>query len=190
MEVTHEANSAAAPTSQQTRHATAGNQGAPLQAPGEFLIFRLAGEEYGIDILCAQEIRSYEPPTMIANAPAYIKGVINLRGIIVPILDLRLKFGLRSDYDNSTVVIVLNLKQRVVGVVVDAVSDVLALGGEHIRPVPQLGVAADTGFITGIGSTVSEGQERMLILVDIEQLLSSTDSSLLDLGDMKPFALQ
>ena len=161
-----------------------------MQAPGEFLVFRLAGEEYGIDILRVQEIRSYESPTMIANAPDYIKGGINLRGIIVPILDLRLKFSLRSDYNDSTVVIVLNLKQRVVGVVVDAVSDVLALGREHIRPVPELGVAADTGFITGIGSAASEGQERMLILVDIEQLLSSTDSSLLDIGDMAPLALQ
>ena len=185
MEVMQEAGSGSHPTPKQTRNAAAGNQGAPLQAPGEFLIFRLAGEEYGIDILRVQEIRSYEPPTMIANAPDYIRGVVNLRGIIVPILDLRLKFGLRSDYDNSTVVIVLNLKQRIIGVVADAVSDVLALGSEQIRPVPQLGVAADTNFITGIGSALSEDMERMLILVDIEQLVSSTDSSLLDLGEIE-----
>jgi len=189
MEVTKEARGTPESMSTQTQPATAGNEGAPLPAPGEFLIFRMAGEEYGIDILRVQEIRSYETPTLIAHAPDYIKGVINLRGIIVPLLDLRLKFELRSDYDNATVVIVLNLQQRIVGVVVDAVSDVLALGSEHIQPVPQLGVAADTGFITGIGSALLEGQERMLILIDIEQLLSSTDSSLLDIGDIKP-ALQ
>jgi purine-binding chemotaxis protein CheW len=190
MEMIQEAGGTTHSMSKETRHATAGNRGEPLQAPGEFLIFRLAGEEYGIDILRVQEIRSYEEPTLIAQAPDFIKGVINLRGIIVPILDLRLKFGLRSEYNNSTVVIVLNLMQRIVGVIVDAVSDVLALDSAHIRPVPQFGVAADTGFITGMGSAMLEGRERMLILVDIEQLVSSTDSSLLDIGDMKPLALQ
>jgi purine-binding chemotaxis protein CheW len=190
MEVIQEAGSGTHLMPKQTGPATAGTQGAPLQAPGEFLIFRLAGEEYGIDILRVQEIRSYEAPTLIAHAPDYIKGVINLRGIIVPILDLRLKFGLKSEYNNSTVFIVLNLKQRIVGVVVDAVSDVLALDSAHIRPVPQLGVAADTDFIIGMGSAMSEGRERMLILVDIEQLVSSTDSSLLDIGDMEQLALQ
>jgi purine-binding chemotaxis protein CheW len=189
MEAIQEAGSTTHPMPQQTRPATAGNQGVPLQAPGEFLIFRLAGEEYGIDILCVQEIRSYEPPTLIANAPDYIKGVVNLRGSIVPILDLRLKFGLKSEYNDFTVVIVLNLKQRIVGLVVDAVSDVLALDSAHIRPVPQLGAATDTGFITGIGSALSDDQERMLILVDIEQLVSSTDSSLLDIGEIEQLAL-
>jgi len=190
MAVTQEAGSDPHLMSKQAGRAPAGTQGAPLQAAGEFLIFRLAGEEYGIDILRVQEIRSYQEPTLIAHAPDFIKGVINLRGIIVPILDLRLKFGLKSEYNNSTVVIVLNLKQRIVGVVVDAVSDVLALDSAHIRPVPELGVAADTGFITGMGSAMSEDQERMLILVDIEQLVSATDSSLLDIGDIKPLALQ
>jgi len=189
MATMQETGSTSHPTSRQTRPAAFGNQEARLQAAGEFLIFRLDGEEYGIDILCVQEIRSYEPPTLIANAPDCIKGVINLRGIIVPILDLRLKFGLRSDYDNSTVVIVLNLKQRIVGIVVDAVSDVLALSGEHIRPVPQLGAAAKTGFITGMGSALSEDQERMLILVDIEQLASASDNSFLDIAEIERLAL-
>ena len=94
----------------------------------EFLTFRLGAESYGIEILKVQEIRGYEKPTTIANAPAFIKGVINLRGVIVPILDLRIKFQLgEAKYDEFTVVIILNVAGRMVGVVVDAVSDVVAL---------------------------------------------------------------
>src|SRR5450830_1894088 len=105
----------------------------------EFLAFKLGDEEYGMDILCVQEIRSYEEPTRMANAPAFIKGVINLRGVIVPILDLRMKFNLSQvNYDSFTVVIVLNIGARVVGMVVDGVSDVLTLTPEQLRPVPEL----------------------------------------------------
>lgn len=143
---------------------------------GEFLTFRLGGEEYGIDILRVQEIRSYEPPTRIANAPHFIKGVVNLRGVIVPIIDLRLKLGCENaEYNGFTVVIVLNVKGRVVGAVVDSVSDVLELTREHIKPAPELNGSVDGSFITGIGSV----GERMLILMDIEGLMSSADMGLI-----------
>ncbi|MEO8057825.1 MAG: chemotaxis protein CheW [Burkholderiales bacterium] len=143
---------------------------------GEFLTFRLGGEEYGIDILKVQEIRSYEPPTRIANAPAFIKGVVNLRGVIVPIVDLRLRLGCESaEYSALTVVIVLNVKGRVVGAVVDSVSDVLELGKEAIKPAPEMASAVDASFITGIGSV----GERMLILMDIEGLMASEEMGLI-----------
>jgi purine-binding chemotaxis protein CheW len=142
---------------------------------GEFLTFRLGAEEYGIDILKVQEIRSYEPPTRIANAPAFIKGVVNLRGVIVPIVDLRVKLGCDSiEYNGFTVVIVLNVKGRVVGAVVDSVSDVLELAGDAIKAAPEMHTAVDTGFITGIGSV----NDRMLILMDIEALMASQDMGL------------
>jgi len=151
---------------------------------GEFLTFRLGGEEYGIDILRVQEIRSYEQPTRIANAPSFIKGVVNLRGVIVPIIDLRLKLNCESaEYNTFTVVVVLNVKGRVVGAVVDSVSDVLELTKEQIKPAPEMSSAVDAGFITGIGA-VKQGQgddasERMLILMDIEGLMSSADMGLI-----------
>ena len=142
---------------------------------GEFLTFRLGGEEYGIDILKVQEIRSYEPPTRIANAPAFIKGVVNLRGVIVPIVDLRLRLGCESaEYSALTVVIVLNVKGRVVGAVVDSVSDVLELAKDAIRPAPEMASAVDASFITGIGSV----GDRMLILMDIEGLMASEEMGL------------
>jgi purine-binding chemotaxis protein CheW len=144
---------------------------------GEFLTFRLGGEEYGIDILRVQEIRSYEQPTRIANAPHFIKGVVNLRGVIVPIIDLRLKLGCdTAEYNAFTVVIVLNVKGRVVGAVVDSVSDVLELSRDHIKPAPELHSNVDGNFITGIGSV----GDRMLILMDIEGLMSSADMGLIN----------
>lgn len=148
---------------------------------GEFLTFRLGGEEYGIDILKVQEIRSYEQPTRIANAPGFIKGVVNLRGVIVPIVDLRLKLGCdNAEYNDFTVVIVLNVKGRVVGAVVDSVSDVLALNKDSIKPAPEMNSAVDTSFITGIGSLKTDGNERMLILMDIEGLMASEEMGLID----------
>ncbi|HEJ7119208.1 TPA: chemotaxis protein CheW [Serratia marcescens] len=143
----------------------------------EFLIFTLGNEEYGIDILKVQEIRGYDQVTRIANTPAFIKGVTNLRGVIVPIIDLRVKFSQQSvSYDENTVVIVLNFGQRVVGIVVDGVSDVLSLTAEQIRPAPEFAVTLATEYLTGLGSL----GERMLILVDIEKLLSSEEISLVD----------
>jgi purine-binding chemotaxis protein CheW len=150
---------------------------AAVHAGGEFLTFRLGAEEYGIDILKVQEIRSYEQPTRIANSPAFIKGVVNLRGVIVPIVDLRIKLGFDSaEYNSFTVVIVLNVKGRVVGAVVDSVSDVLALDAQTIKPAPEMNSAVDTSFITGIGSV----GERMLILMDIEGLMASAEMGLIN----------
>ncbi|CAI1792255.1 Chemotaxis protein CheW [Serratia fonticola] len=143
----------------------------------EFLIFTLGNEEYGIDILKVQEIRGYDQVTRIANTPAFIKGVTNLRGVIVPIIDLRVKFAQQDvSYDENTVVIVLNFGQRVVGIVVDGVSDVLSLTTDQIRPAPEFAVTLATEYLTGLGSL----GERMLILVDIEKLLSSEEMSLVD----------
>ena len=149
--------------------------------PNEFLSFRLGGEEYGIDILRVQEIRSYEAPTRIANAPPFIKGVVNLRGVIVPIVDLRLKLGCETaEYTDFTVVIVLSIRGRVIGAVVDSVSDVLALGADNIKPAPEMNDSMDTRYITGIGCVRSGDVERMLILTDIEALMSSADLGLMD----------
>jgi purine-binding chemotaxis protein CheW len=156
---------------------------------GEYLTFRLGGEEYGIDILRVQEIRSYEPPTRIANAPHFIKGVVNLRGVIVPIVDLRLKLGCdTAEYNGFTVVIVLNVRGRVVGAVVDSVSDVLELAADHIKPAPELASGIDSGFITGIGSIQcgraqddsARSTECVLILTGIEGLMSAADMRLMD----------
>lgn len=144
----------------------------------EFLTFRLGSESYGIEILKVQEIRGYETPTSIANAPPFIKGVINLRGVIVPILDLRVKFRLPdTPYDEFTVVIILKVASRVVGIVVDSVSDVLSLDAEAIRPTPEFASATfDTKYITGL-ATVDGG---MLIMLDIERLLTGADMALVE----------
>lgn len=141
----------------------------------EFLAFKLGNEEYGIDILRVQEIRSYEAPTRLANTPAFIKGVINLRGVIVPIIDMRLKFSLEKvGYDGFTVVIVLNIGRQVVGIVVDGVSDVITLAPEQLHPVPEFTSAIDSDHLLAIGSV----ENRMLILLDIEKLMGSSDMGL------------
>ena len=141
------------------------------------MAFTLGHEEYGIDILRVQEIRSYDTVTHIANTPDFIKGVINLRGIIVPIVDLRIKFQLGNiEYNQFTLVIILNVADRVVGIVVDGVSDVIMLGGEDVRAAPEFNSTLDTEYISGLGMV----DERMLILVDIERLMSSQDMALMD----------
>jgi len=145
---------------------------ASLRTGGEFLSFTLGQEHYGVDILKVQEIRGYDAVTRVPDAPDYIKGVINLRGTIVPVIDLRLKLRLENArYDAFTVMIVLNVESRVVGIVVDSVSDVIPLTAEQIRPTPEFGAAVDTRFISGIGTQ----EDRMLILLDIETLLDSAD---------------
>ena len=150
----------------------------PLQAPTasdsahvrEFLAFKLGSEEYGVNILRVQEIRSFEKPTALANAPADILGVVNLRGVIVPIIDLRVRLKLAQvTYDAHTVVIVINVGQRVVGLVVDGVSDVLTLQPEQMRPVPPL----DSGFATEHLLALGSVDDRMLILLDIEKYLAA-----------------
>lgn len=143
----------------------------------EFLVFTLGDEEYGIDILKVQEIRGYDQVTRIANTPAFIKGVTNLRGVIVPIVDLRVKFDQEYvEYDDNTVVIVLSLSHRVVGIVVDGVSDVFSLTTNQIRPAPEFAVTLSTEYLTGLGAI----GERMLILVHIEKLLNSEEMALID----------
>ncbi len=143
----------------------------------EYLSFTLGKEDYGVEILKVQEIRGYEEPTHIANAPEFIKGVVNLRGIIVPIVDMRIKFNLgEAKYDEFTVVIILNVAGRIVGMVVDGVSDVITLSPEQMKPAPDFSSSFDTKYITGLGTV----EDRMLILVDIEKLMGGADMALVD----------
>lgn len=145
----------------------------------EYLVFTLAAQEYGIDILKVQEIRGYDAQTVtrIANVPSFIKGVTNLRGVIVPIVDMRIRFNLDSvEYNHETVVVILNLQSRVVGIVVDGVSDVLILQPSQISAAPSFGTAFSTEHLTGIGTI----DERMLILVDIEKLMTSEEMQLVE----------
>ncbi len=154
------------------------NQARAAEVSGnEFLAFTLGKEEYGIDILKVQEIRGYEPVTRIANAPEFIKGVVNLRGIIVPIVDMRIKFNLgEPSYDQFTVVIILNIAGRVMGMVVDSVSDVTTLTPDQIKAAPEMGTTFDTDYLIGLGTL----DERMLILVDIDKLMSSDEMGLIE----------
>lgn len=146
-------------------------------AAGEYLTFVLGNEQYGIEILKVQEIRGYDAVTQIANMPPFIKGVVNLRGKIVPIVDLRIKFNLgKVEYNEFTVVIILNLGGRIVGIVVDGVSDVRELREEHLREVPSLVTRIDTKYIVGLATI----EQEMLILVDIERLMTSDEMELMD----------
>jgi purine-binding chemotaxis protein CheW len=143
----------------------------------EYLTFTLGPEEYAIDILKVQEIRGYENPTTIANSPNFIKGVINLRGTIVPIVDMRIKFNVgKVEYTPFTVVIILNIAGRVVGIVVDSVSDVTMLRQDQIHPAPEFSASVDTRYIKGLCTL----DERMLIVVDIERLMLSSEMALVD----------
>ena len=153
-----------------------------LQAtPREVLSFKLGAEEYGIDILKVQEIRGYESPTRIANAPGFMKGVTNLRGVIVPIVDMRMRFALPDvRYDAFTVTIILNVCGRTVGVVVDSVSDVLELRSDQIQAAPEFHGSFDASYITGLGTVKSGDDERMLILLDIEHMMRSAEMGLMD----------
>jgi purine-binding chemotaxis protein CheW len=148
--------------------------------PSEYLTFTLATETYGIDILKVQEIRGYDSVTRIANTPEFIKGVINLRGVIVPIVDLRIKFRLcEVSYHEFTVVIIINVLGKVVGIVVDGVSDVIELPAQSIKPAPEFGAALDTRYITGLGLL----NDEMLILVDIEKLIGSDEMQIMDVRE-------
>ncbi len=143
----------------------------------EFLTFRLGEEEYGIEILKVQEIRGYEAVTAIANTPEFIKGIVNLRGTIVPIIDMRIKLGLKKvEYNQFTVVIILNIGTQVIGLVVDAVSDVTLLKAEQIRPAPDFGTTLNTAYITGLGTI----DNHMIILVDIEKFMSGDEMALIE----------
>lgn len=148
------------------------------RAAQEYLAFVLGAEHYVIDILRVQEIRGYSHVTHIANAPEHFKGIVNLRGVIVPILDLRIRFGHHAPaYNDQTIVIVLNVLDRVIGVVVDAVSDVVKIRAEDILPPPQLGASAMTEHIVGVASH----DEHMLIVLDIERALSQDHAHSFDL---------
>jgi purine-binding chemotaxis protein CheW len=139
---------------------------------GQYLTLRLGTEEYAIDILRVQEIRSYEEPTRMANAPAFVKGVINLRGAIVPIVDLRMKLDIANiEYNEFTVVIMLNVHNTVIGAVVDGVSDVVSLTAQAIKPAPQFDSRIDARFITGIADVGG----RMLIVMHVAALLSPAE---------------
>ena len=139
---------------------------------GQYLTLRLGDEDYAIDIMRVQEIRSYEEPTRMANSPAFIKGVINLRGVIVPIVDLRMKLNVsKVDYNEFTVVIILNIRGSVIGAVVDAVSDVVTLDARTIKPAPQFESAIDSRFILGLAHV----GDRMLIVMNMEALLSNAE---------------
>lgn len=143
----------------------------------EVLVFTLGSEEYAVEILKVQEIRGYSGVTRIANVPDFVKGVTNLRGNIVPVVDLRIKFEIGSaEYNEHTVVIVLNIGERVMGMVVDGVSDVLSLSPDQIKPAPDFGSSLSTEYLKGLGSI----DERMLILVDIEKMMTSRELALVD----------
>lgn len=143
----------------------------------EALAFKLGNEEYGIKILKVQEIRGYESVTRIASAPEHVKGVVNLRGTIVPIVDMRIKFKLgEPTYNQFTVVIILNIQDRVVGMVVDSVSDVISLTAEQIKPAPDMGGSLTNDYLLGLGTV----DERMIILVDIDRLMSSEEMGVID----------
>jgi purine-binding chemotaxis protein CheW len=163
--------------SQQPASTSAPDASIVSNGAAQYLTFTLGKEEYAVDILKVQEIRSYDAVTAIANAPGFIKGVINLRGVIVPIVDMRIKFSVgEPSYDEFTVVIILNVLNRVLGIVVDGVSDVIALPPDQMKAAPEFGAALDTQYIRGLGTV----DERMIILVDIEKLMSSRDMELMD----------
>lgn len=150
---------------------------ASKDSSSEALAFKVGGEEYGVDILKVQEIRGYDQVTHIANSPEFIKGIVNLRGVIVPIVDLRIKFGLGTPtYDEFTVVIILSIRGRIIGMVVDSVSDVITLAPEQIRAAPDMGDNAISTYLVGLGVI----EERMIILVDIDALMSSAEMGIIE----------
>lgn len=158
----------------QKSHAAEAELGSASDA-GQYLSLRLGGEEYAIDILRVQEIRSYETPTKMVNSPSFVKGVINLRGVIVPIVDLRLKLQLpKVEYNDFTVVIILNIRGKVMGAVVDGVSDVVTLSAQTIKPAPQFESALESRFIVGLATL----GERMLIVMNMDALMSNAEMGL------------
>lgn len=148
----------------------------------ELLTFFLSGEEYGVDILRVQEIKGWDSVTNIPNTPEYIRGVINIRGSIVPIIDMRLRFSLeKREYDATTVVIVLNVVRsgkadRTMGVVVDAVSDVYNVPIDDVKASPDFGTAVDTEFVTGLATI----DEKMIIVLDIDHMLNAAELAVVD----------
>lgn len=143
----------------------------------QYLTVNLAHEEYGIDILAVREIRGWTPVTRIPQAPGYVLGVLNLRGAIVPVIDMRLRFGLeREEYGITTVTVIITVAGRLFGVVVDAVSDVLDVTPDAIRPVPDMGTTVDTEYLKGL----TAAGERMVLLLDVDKLLQPHDAQMLE----------
>jgi purine-binding chemotaxis protein CheW len=158
---------------------------ATREATREVLVFVIGKEEYGVDILKVQEIRGYEKVTPIPAAPEYLKGVLNLRGVIVPVIDMRVKFSLPDPrYDSTTVVVILKLSSRVIGIVVDAVSDVVRLAAADVKEAPRLGSIVDAGYLSGVATR----DERMILLLDIEKFLSSGELDLVEAAAREPGA--
>jgi len=138
----------------------------------QYLTFTLGAEEYGIEILKVQEIRGYSAVTPIPNAPTHVKGIMNLRGTVVPVVDLRAKFGMPAiEYSKFTVIIVVKVGEKIAGLVVDAVSDVLNIGQSDVRPAPDLGARTDTRFISGVVSVA----DKLAVLLDIDKLLTEEE---------------
>ena len=143
----------------------------------QYLTVNLAHEEYGIDILAVREIRGWTAVTRIPQSPHYVLGVLNLRGAIVPVIDLRLRFGLvREEYNATTVTVIITVSGRQFGVVVDAVSDVLDVKDDAIRPVPDMGTTVDTEYLKGLTSV----GDRMVLLLDADKLLQPQDAQMLE----------
>jgi purine-binding chemotaxis protein CheW len=146
-------------------------------AETQYLTVNLAQEEYGIDILSVREIRGWTPVTRIPQSPAYVLGVLNLRGAIVPVIDMRLRFGLaREEYDATTVTVIITVAGRQFGVVVDAVSDVIDVASDALRPVPDMGTTVDTEYLKGLTAV----GERMVLLLDADKLLQPQDAQMLE----------
>jgi len=142
-------------------------------ADHQYLTFMLFGEEYGVDILTVQELRGWEDTTPIPNTPAYVLGVINLRGVVVPVIDLRSRFGLENiEYGPTTVVIIVKVlsagKERILGMVVDAVSEVYDISKEDMQPPPEMEGAISIDFVTGLATI----DNKMVILLDINKLVN------------------
>jgi purine-binding chemotaxis protein CheW len=161
--------------SEATEHSTQGYAGEKRQSETEvsqYVTFLLADEEYGVDIMKVREIIGYKGFTKIPNVTEFIKGVLNLRGAVVPVIDLRLKFGMEEkEYDKFTVIMIAEVAGKTMGIIVDAVSDVVSLNEEDIQPKPDFSADIDTDFINGMGKK----EDKFIILLDIDKVLSESE---------------
>jgi purine-binding chemotaxis protein CheW len=142
------------------------------QESRQFLTFLLDGQEYGLDIFKIREIRGYSPITPIPNVPPHIRGVMNLRGTILPVIDLRMRFQLPAvEYNRFTVIVIATIRDKTVGLLVDAVSDVLVIAPDAMREAPDFGAAVDTRFINGVFAS----REHLAVALNLEELLSDRE---------------
>ena len=160
-------------------------QTAEAVSAGQYLTFALGSEEYGIELLKVQEIKGYSAVTPIPSTPPHIKGVMNLRGAVIPVVDLRVRFGMETiEYTQFNVIIVINVGAKVMGLLVDAVSDVLNVGAGEVRPAPDFGTRADTRFISGMASA----GDKIAVLLDIDRLLTEDDLNIASAAAGQPEA--